>query len=391
MAESAALVATTAAKEQSRPDPRYVLRYGNIRDGRIYGRLPVAAASGGFGMRGDGSVNITVPAVERAGLIYRSMPPGKGMWVLEWNDGQFREVVDAGTTWGRTLGTDSFGLSGAGLLALLNRRLLIPNVAADQIAAQPPISFTGMDTGSIIRSIAAHVMSLPHGDLPITLEAVRTGTRQQTYNGFDLAYAGPRMVEQSKQDPLTDFRFDPSYTDSTRQYVTFNLVTGTEATPLLTNARPWRLNATTPGQQTVGAVTCEDAADEMCTDNYGAGQGPEGAAVIRGASDASLTGAGWPRLDGTTDNDSADGAVVQRYADGGLAAKRFPLRGIKVPVQASWWWGNRGRVGDGVDVTWLSPILGRVRAVSRVDNVDWDVASPWVVLTLADTAAEEAI
>lgn len=391
MDEPAALVATTAAKEQKRPDPRYVLRYGNIRDGRVYGRLPVAAASGGFGMRGDGSVNITVPAVDRAGLIYRSLPPGKGMWVLEWNDGQFREVVDAGTTWGRTLGTDSFGLSGAGILALLNRRLLIPNVAADQIAAQPPISFTGMDTGSIIRSIAAHVMSLPHGDLPITLEAVRTGTRQQTYNGFDLGYAGPRMVEQSKQQPLTDFRFDPAYTDSARQYVTFNLVTGTEAAPLLTNARPWRLNATTPGQQTVGAVTCDDAADEMCTDNYGAGQGPEGAAVIRAASDTTLTDAGWPRLDSTTDTNSADGAQVQRYADGGLAAKRFPLRGIKVPVKAAWWWGNRGRVGDGVDVTWLSPILGRVRAVSRVDNVDWDVTSAWVVLTLADTLAEEAI
>jgi hypothetical protein len=391
MAEPAALVATTAATEQARPDPRYVLRYGNVRDGRVYGRLPVAAASGGFGMRGDGSVNITVPAVDRAGLIYRSLPPGKGMWVLEWNDGQFRTVVDAGTIWNRSLGTASFGLSGAGILALLNRRLLIPNVSAELIAAQPPVSFTGMDTGSIIRAIAAHVMSLPHGDLPITLEDVRTGTRQQTYNGFDLAYAGPRMVEQSKQQPLTDFRFDPAYTDSTRQYVTFNLVTGTEAEPLLTSARPWRLNATTPGQQVVGEVTCDDSATDMCTDNYGASQGVDNSAVIRAASDTSLTDAGWPRLDGTTDNDSADGTVVQRYADGGLAAKRFPLRGIKVPVQASWWWGSRGKVGDGVDVKWISPILGTVRAVSRVVNVDWDVSLPWVTLTLADTLAEEAI
>jgi hypothetical protein len=391
MTEPAALAAAKAAPQQRRPDPRYVLRYGSIRDGRIYGRLPVSAASGSYGMRGDASVNITVPAVDRAGLIYRSLPPGKGMWVLEWNDGQFREVVDAGTTWGRPLGTDSFGLSGAGILALLNRRLLIPNVAADKIATTAPLSFTGMDTGSIIRSIAAHVMSLPHGDLPITLQPVRTGTRQQSYNGFDLAYAGPRMVEQSKQDPVTDFRFDAAYTDDTRTHVAFQLVTGTEDAPQLTNARPWRLNATTPGQELVGEVTLEDAADEMCTDNYGAGQGTDVAAVIRSASDPTLTSAGWPRLDGVTQNDSADGAVVQRYADGGLTRGRYPMRGIKVPVKAAWWWGNRGKVGDGIDLTFSNPILGSVRVRSRVDNVAWDVASSWVVLTLADTLAEEAI
>ena len=92
-----------------------------------------------------------------------------------------------------------------------------------------------------------------------------------------------------------------------------------------------------------------------------------------------------------TDNDSADGATVQRYADGGLAQNRYPLRGIKVPVKAAWWWGNRGKGGDGVDVTWDSRILGRVRAVSRVDDVAWDVSSSWVTLTLADTLAEEAI
>ena len=112
--------------------------------------------------------------------------------------------------------------------------------------------------------------------------------------------------------------------------------------------------------------------------------------MIRSASDSTLTGAGWPRLDGVTSNDSADGSRVSAYAAGDLAKKRFPLRGVKVPVLASWWWGNNAQLGDKVDVTFTHAVIGQVRVVSRVESVSWDIASPWVVLTLADTVAEGA-
>lgn len=388
MTEPAAL-ARGAAPDSTPPlpDPRYILRYGAIRSGRIFGRIPASSASGSAGLLGDGSVNITIPPVEQTPGIYRALPTGKGMWVLEWDDGQDRRVVDAGTVWNRGV-EDSLTLGGAGMLALLNRRLLIPNVATSAIPTTAPIVFSGLDTGSIMRGIVALVMALPQGDLPIVLEAARAGTRTQSYLGVDLASAGQRITELAGQDPNTEFLIRPRFADGSTVLVSFDFLTGTEAAPQLTNTVPWRLNATTPGQQVVGAVRFNDSATDTDTTTFAAGRGADAAAVFRSTTDPSLTDGGWPRLDGVVENESTDPAVVQGYADGGNARRNRPARAVVVEVAASWWW-VRGRIGDRAHLTANHPIVGLLDFTSRVTDVAWDVTSPWVSLTLADTLAEE--
>lgn len=369
-------------------DARYVLRYGNIRDGRIYGPLPASSASGSQGMRGEGSVSIEVPGNDRAAGVYRALPPGKGMWVLEWNDGLSRRVVDAGTLWNRPVGDTSMSLSGAGMFALLNARLLRPDVPVAALAGSV-LTYSNLDLGSIMAAIVGQVQSLSDGDLPIVLQAARTGTRTRTYQGFDMAMAGQRITELADVEPNTEFLLMPRFVTGSTTRVVWDFLTGTEANPQLTNLVPWRLNRTTPGQKVVGEISVEDTATGMATTAWAVGAGEERAKVLRSATDATLTSGGWPRLDVVETNDSTDSAVVQSYANGVLAKTRRPARAVSVQVSAAWWWRTGGRVGDKVHLTADHLVLGRLDFTSRVTQVGWDIASAWVGLTLADSLAEE--
>jgi len=250
------------------------------------------------------------------------------------------------------------------------------------------VSFSGLDHGSIMRGIVAQVQSLYQGDLPIMLEAPRAGTRTRTYEGFDLAFAGQRMTELAEVQPRTEFLLKPRFKVGTTTYVEWDLLTGTETTPQLTNTMPWRLNATTPGQEIVGPVTVEDSASEMATYAWAKGAGEETKALIRAAESVDLPAAGWPRMDRVTTSESEDPDLVQDYAIGLLRSALLPSRGVRVQVRASWWWGRDARVGDKVHLTADHPVIGRLDFTSRVLEVGWDIASQWVSLTLADTLAE---
>ena len=373
------------------PNRQYRLRYGSARTGRVFGTLPAFSGSGESGLNGAGSVNIGIgPGQSQA--LYRKVTPGHTCWLLEWRDGTVRALVDGGLLWNDDADA-SWSLSGSGFLSLLNKRLLIPNVPADQIAAAPDLAYTGLDTGSIMRAIVAQALSMPNGDLPVTLQASRSGTRQQTYHGYDLGFVGARLTELAGQSPNTEFTLDPRYTDDTHQYATFDLLTGTETQPQLTSTVAHRLNGSAPGQQVLKSVKASRSATDMGTDAY-AGGGDQGVSrTIRGASDATLTGSGWARMDVVDENDATVPATVQAYADGLRARTRFPLRGITCTVDAAWWWAN-GHKGDSVHLTTTgatSPALGPIDLTSRVLSVRWDINSTDVELTLADTTAEEVI
>lgn len=392
MTEVTALAAPLAPSSPPKPrppDPRYRVRFGNARDGRLYGPLPASAASGNHGINGAGSANVTVPGGPLSQKAYRSLPSGKGLVAVEWVDGSVRRVIDAHVVWNRGAG-NALALGCSGPLSLLNSRVLVPDVPADQVAAQD-VTFSNLDHGSIMRGIVAHLMGMTNGGLPIALEDERAGTRRQTYHGYDLGNAGQRITELTGQQPLTEFLLGARFATGSTTSVVWDLLTGTEAQPQLSNTVPWRLNGTTPGQTLVGEVTVEDTADELATDAWGNGQGGSVTAVIRAATDPTLPGAGWPRMDRVADSNSLTGDDVQAAADGLLAAHRLPANGVKVPVNAAWWWSRGGRVGDKVWLTAYVLAIGLVDLTSRILDVAWDITSQWVVLTLADTIAQVGV
>jgi hypothetical protein len=277
------------------------------------------------------------------------------------------------------------------MLGHLGARLLIPNVAADAIAAAPGMTFTG-DRGTIMARMVAQVLGLDEGDLPIVLEAYRAGTRTGTYYGYDMASVAQRINELADNVPPTDFALLPRFADGpdyTR--IVWDFITGTEAQPLLnrTAALPIMVDGTAPAQNTVKDVGWSGSAAGMGTHAFNKGGGSEKSTVIRGTVDPTLTAQGWPRSDVVSTSDSEDGDTVQGYADGLSAQTKRPARGIKVKVDAQFWWSQDARLGDSVRVKYNHPIAGAIDITSRLLSESGDVATQDVDLVLADTLAED--
>jgi hypothetical protein len=140
-------------------------------------------------------------------------------------------------------------------------------------------------------------------------------------------------------------------------------------------------------QQNVGKVTIAEDAAKLSTTAYAGGGGQQKARVIASRTDATLTNAGYPRMDVESSNNSIDNSLVGVYAQGELTRTSRTPNAATVEVRASWWWAQQG--GTGTTVHLLdpdNPVFGPINLTSRVLKWDVsDVASEWVTLTLADT------
>ena len=366
--------------------------FGDFRTGALFGSLPCTAFSWTSELRAAGTVNVTVPACPEAAGLWSELQDGRALVVVEWAEDFGSRILWASPVVARSLGESSVTVGGSGIFGHLCRVKLVPNVPASQVAKAPGMTFTG-DMGTIMRGMVAQVMSRPSFDLPIILEPARSGTRTQTYYGYERATAGQRISELAEHQNGPDFAFLPRFADSSNTSVVWDMVTGTETAPLLnrTAGIPIVVDGTAPGQDTVRTVTWESSAGAMGTTVWAAGGGTEAGSVIRAAVDTSLTNQGWPGMDADSDvsTDSEDGAYVQAVADGALARLRRPLRSVRASVRASFWWGQDARLGDSVRVMFDHPIAGRIDVTSRLLAESGDIASEWVELTLADTLAEE--
>ena len=370
---------------------RYVAHFGDFRTGDIAGTLPCSAFSWTSELRGTGTCQVTVPPSTEATEMWQATQAGRAMVAVEWVEDFGSRIVWASPAFARSMDATTITVGGSGMFGFLSsKRILIPNVTASAIPTAAKMTFTG-DQGTLMRGVLAQALSLPQGDLPIVLEAARSGTRTQSYDGFDLAMVGQRISELADQDPGTDFAFLPRFEDSAATSLVWDFITGTEAQPLLNSAAgaPIVVDGTAPGQDTIQDFSWDESTSDMGTHVFAKGGGTEGGTVIRSSVDSSLTSQGWPRMDAVTTNESVDGTTVQRYADGALAQLRRPLRSIRVKVRASFWWGQGARLGDSVRVMYDHPIAGLVDVTSRLLSESGDIASPWVDLTLADTLAEE--
>ena len=75
MTEPLAAEAFVAPVEVGPPTGRYVLRYGQVRTGRLLGRIDATAARGYAGMLGDGYASVTVRAAQAREVVRVSFGP----------------------------------------------------------------------------------------------------------------------------------------------------------------------------------------------------------------------------------------------------------------------------------------------------------------------------
>ena len=157
------------------------------------------------------------------------------------------------------------------------------------------------------------------------------------------------------------------------------------------NKSPHELDGTGSKQAVINDLRVSDSGADLTTTAWAKDNGTERSATIRATSDFTLTGSGYPRLDGDTMADTDDPNEVQGWANGLLARTFRPARSVTVSVAADKWWPLNARMGDFVHVRYNHPELGLLDLTSRVLGESWDVKSQWVDLTLADTLAEDGV
>lgn len=370
---------------------RYVTHFGDLRTGELWGTLPCSALTWTSELRETGDLRSTIPASPEAAGLWEASQAGRAMVAVEWAQAFSRRILWASPVVARDLGETALVVGGSGMFGHLGRRLLLPDVAASAIATTPGMTFTG-DMGTIMAKALAQVLALDEGDLPIVLEAYRTGTRTQTYYGYEMASVAQRISELAEHIDGPDFALLPRFADGPDYLrIVWDFTTGAETTPQLNRAAdtPIVVDGTAPGQNTVKGLSWSESAGGMGTHAFAKGAGIETATVIRSATDTTLTGQGWPRVDVVTSSDAADGTQVQAYADGVNARTNRPLRGITVRVDAAFWWAQDARLGDSVRVLFDHPIAGRIDLTSRLLSESGDVATAEVQIELADTLAED--
>ena len=355
----------------------YLVHYGRLLTGQLVGTLPWTSCRIGDSLRGNSSFDTTLSVGSK---LWRDVQGPRDLWAVEWAGNGGRQIVAAGVVWPTEADT-AHRIAGAGIMSILDRRLLVnPAWAANTVAASV-LTWTSLDLGSIARQIVATVAP----DLPITLEAARAGTHERTYPGHEMAMAGQRIRELTQVVDGPDVVFQPGFI--TPVTVGWAMRTGTQTVPdLWSTLAPLVLDGTAPAQEQVGKVRLSRATTQMATNTWGVGAGIESGRIITTAT--GTLGPQWPRLDAVVTSNDTDTADVQRLADGWQARATVVPASVTVQVDAAWWWSQQGRCGLPVRLIADHPVAGRVDITSRVIEWSADLASRWVELTLADTTTE---
>lgn len=379
----------------------YVVHYGDMQTGFLYGTLPVAACSVSDELRQASTFQARIP-IGHATEAWAALNHGPAdMWVLEWAADGGRRAVAAGPLLPQTFDADGITLAGAGLWWVFQHRMAVHRDWTPSTTSAPagPIwSMSGWDLGTIQRFLCWETSELssfaaPYAYLPIEWEDERGGSHQRTYEPYDLVTVAQRVEEIGNVEVGTDGKGGPDwallptlYPDTSQ--VWFRFLTGTQAQPMLFGDEPpLVLDAAAPGQNRLRNLTGQRDGGRKATRVFASGGGTEYSKVVKVAEVAERsTGV---RVDAVVTSDALEHATVQGYADAGLTKRRRTPSGLTVEVDAAWWWRHDGRVGLPVRLLWRDhPIVGDLDVTSRVTQWSADVASRWVQLTLADTTVE---
>lgn len=333
------------------PAGRYTYYCGNVRDGRIYGQLPLYNASWADVMDDRGNVRGTVtladPAI--AAMNVPSIAAETKCWLgVTYTDPNGVETwLQAGPIWNHSYDdtTKELTIQASGLWSLFDhRKIIAPAIAngATNTASAGGVTYSGWSLGTIAKKILGTLSTRTGGLPPVVFQTDQAETadddHSRTYNGWDLANAGTELgnLTQALNGPEITFR--PQYQTDAR-FIQWAMQTGTETVPLLTqNGADWVFDATR-AKGPVAAINVETDGTQMGDAAWAKGNGSEAASLIGVSIGTTLTDLGYPFLDvDVSGHDSVEKqSTINGYAQIGrtFAAKRIVTVTVKVDRDAS--------------------------------------------------------
>lgn len=313
------------------------LLFGELRTGKITDALDATDASWSQVLNAAGAVDsVKVPApVVRAKQLRQSAAAARCFLALE-QDGQIRQ---AGPIWSRSYSWESetLKLGAGGLWSLFDHRKVIPVLAVGQRVQEVTTTVSGTDLGGIARALVAQALTHVGGDLPLVLPPTATGTRTETFPGWQLADLGEQLVQLTRRETAApDIRFRPRRKPSDPTSIEWVMEVGTEAAPLLVQGgADWIFDTTSPQSPVVGISTDEDAT-VMGERGWVTGNGSEADTLIGTDYRSELVDGGYPLMEVDETRPSVEvQATLDSHARNLTGRTARPVEVWKVSVAAA--------------------------------------------------------
>ncbi|MGI8310660.1 hypothetical protein [Saccharopolyspora hattusasensis] len=294
----------------------YRVLVGHLRSGRVVAELPGEYTFEDT-LDGAGSGRATIPI--------DAVPEVLDLAAVTEKWRHFLAIVRGGhVVWAGPIVTrkpnanGSLEVGASGLAAVFEHRVLARFGPWEFTDPRADVILTGRSLRSIAVEIVRTALNRPHGELPIVLPDMDpTGGEERRYFGHELAMAGQRLQQLSKEENGPEVQFTPRFR-ADGLGVEWVMRVGD---PYLTQAGArWHFD------HGAGLVSWnwDDDGQNQASSVFVPGDGTERGRLIGHAQDDHLLDAGWPPLD-TVVSDFAsvkDPAVLSNHARASLTAYR---------------------------------------------------------------------
>ncbi|MCW1803881.1 hypothetical protein [Brachybacterium squillarum] len=377
---------------------------GRTMTGTLGTLLDVSAGSVGMSLNAHDDVQVTCSRASLDGVdpVFRSYR--SGCLVVTYEDATGREriisaaPISAAPTEDRKAGTVSFTGKGPGWL--LEDRVLLDkdySVAAAKDLRKATIRFHGDTWPSIVGEIVRLAMLKPGGWLPIVTPPRETGTRQHTYEGWNLANNGAwkRIQEITEVIGGPDVAFRPRWTDDAHTAFEWELLVGNDQQQTLPQDNTVVWDGTSP-EGDVATIDVATDATGVAHRVYATGAG-EGKTIALEVAQASALAEYMPLVEKVISDSDAEAdksgvsTLLQSKAAAGIATQQLDQIDLTVHADpldkpaGTWWCGELARV---VTEGWLDVPDGEhlLRMIATKYTLGSDIAT---VQCQADYLGEE--
>ena len=377
---------------------------GRTATGTVGTLLDVSAGSVGMSLNGHDDVQVTCSRESLDGVdpVFRSYRSGCLIVTYEDESGVERIIsaapISAPPVQDRKAGTVTFTGKGPGWL--LEDRILLDKdypVATAKDLRKATIRFHGDTWPSIVGEIVRLAMLKPNGWLPIDTPPRATGTRQRTYEGWNIANNGAwkRIQEIIEVIGGPDVAFRPRWANPERTLFEWVLLVGTDQQQTLPQDNEVVWDGTS-SEGDVAKVEVATDATGVAHRVYATGAG-EGKTIALEVAQAAALAEYMPLVEKVISDSDAEAdktgvsTLLQSKAAAAVATQQ--LDQIDLTVRAhpldkpvgTWWCGELARV---VTEGWLDVPDGehRLRMIAVKYTLGSDIAT---VQCQADYLGEE--